>query len=53
MFGDRGMAQVVIPYVESQMGFLDGVPKSRIALLVTLEGSADADATLAGGRSLK
>ncbi|EKX46547.1 hypothetical protein GUITHDRAFT_107751 [Guillardia theta CCMP2712] len=44
---------VIVDYKESNMGFLDGVPKERITLAVKLNASGSGEAILSDGKSLK
>jgi len=50
---DKGATQVIVDYKESNMGFLDGVPKERITLAVKLNASGSGEAILSDGKSLK
>lgn len=50
---DKGATQVEVAYRESNLGFLDGVPRERITISVRMEGiSAGEDPTLEGGKKL-
>lgn len=49
---DKGATQVVVDYNEGNMGFLDGVPKDRITVSVTLHVSEGQEPTLEGGKRL-
>jgi phosphoribosyl-ATP pyrophosphohydrolase/phosphoribosyl-AMP cyclohydrolase len=50
---DKGATQVEVAYRESNLGFLDGVPRERITISVRMEGiSAGDDLTVEGGKKL-
>ena len=46
---DKGASHVVVEYAASNLGFLDGVPKERITIAVTVTGSAGEELQIAGG----
>jgi phosphoribosylformimino-5-aminoimidazole carboxamide ribonucleotide (ProFAR) isomerase len=49
---DKGATQVTVNYAESNMGFLDGVPRDRITIAVKLDGAGGSDPTLVGGKKI-
>lgn len=49
---DKGATQVEVAFRESNLGFLDGVPRERISISVRIEGRAGEDPTVDGGKKL-